>query len=74
VFSLDRGLLMGAKSTSSTISISSTYIVFLTKMQKRQITEKGFALIENDITTFELASRFQINCRNLQFSPKNWDG
>jgi len=36
VFSLDRGLLMGAKSTGSSISTSSTYIAFLTKLQKRQ--------------------------------------
>jgi len=28
------------------ISIPSTYIVFLTKLQKRQIPEKRFALIE----------------------------
>jgi len=42
-----------AKSTSSTISISSTYIVFLTKLQKRQIPEKGFALLKNDITGSE---------------------
>jgi hypothetical protein len=46
VFSLDRGLLMGAKNADSNISIFITYIVFLTEMQKRQISEKGFALIE----------------------------
>jgi hypothetical protein len=39
--------------TGSSISISSTYIVFVTKMQKRQTPEKGFALFKNDITTFE---------------------
>jgi len=50
VFSLDRGLLMGAMSTGSTTSIYSTYILFLTKLQKRQIPGKGFALFENDIT------------------------
>jgi hypothetical protein len=55
VFSLDRGLLMGAKTTDSSTSISSTYILFLTEMQKRQIPEKGFALIENDITGSEQA-------------------
>jgi len=52
-----------AKTTGQSISHSSTYILFLTKLQKRQIPEKGFALIENDITAFELASRLQINCR-----------
>jgi len=36
VFSIDRGLLMGAIKTGSSISISSTYILFLTKLQKRQ--------------------------------------
>jgi len=44
-----------AKSKSQSISIFSTYIVFLTKMQKRQTLEKGSALFKNDITTFELA-------------------
>jgi len=28
-----------------------TYIVFLTKLQKRQALEKEFALFKNDITT-----------------------
>ena len=42
-----------AKTTSPSISISITYILFLTKMQKRQTLEKGFALLENDITDFE---------------------
>jgi hypothetical protein len=40
-----------AKSTGSSISILITYILFLTKLQKRQTPEKGFASIENDITT-----------------------
>jgi len=40
-----------AKTTGSSISILITYIVFLTKMQKRQTLVKGFALIKNDITT-----------------------
>ena len=35
-----------AISTSSSISISITYILFLTKLQKRQNLQKGFALIE----------------------------
>jgi hypothetical protein len=47
VFFLDRGLLMGAITTGSSISISSTYILFLTKLQKRQTPEKGSALFEN---------------------------
>jgi hypothetical protein len=33
------------------ISISITYILFFTKMQKRQTLEKKFALFKNDITT-----------------------
>ena len=39
--------------TGSNISILITYIVFVTKMQKRQIFEKGSALFKNDITTSE---------------------
>ena len=46
VFSLDRGLLMGAKSTSKYNLGRIAYIVFLTKLQKRQIPEKRFALIK----------------------------
>jgi hypothetical protein len=34
-----------ASTTGSSISASITYIVFLTKLQKRQTLEKGFALI-----------------------------
>jgi len=41
-----------AKTTGSSISISITYIVFVTKMQKRQTLEKGSALFKNDITDF----------------------
>jgi len=44
-----------AKTKGQSISISSTYIVFLTKMQKRQTLEKEFALFKNDITGSELA-------------------
>jgi len=33
-------------------------------MQKRQTHEKGFALLKNDITTFELASRLQISSKH----------
>jgi hypothetical protein len=44
-----------AKTTGPSISISITYIVFLTKLQKRQTLLKGFALIENDITGSEAA-------------------
>jgi hypothetical protein len=39
-----------AKTAGSSILISSTYIVFFTKMQKRQTPEKGFALIEKTIS------------------------
>ena len=45
-----------AINTSSSTPIANTYIVFVTKMQKRQTPKKRFALLENDITTFELAS------------------
>jgi len=40
-----------AINTSSNISTTSAYIVFLTEMQKRQILRNGFALLKNDITT-----------------------
>ncbi len=40
-----------ASTTGLSISISITYILFLTKMQKRQTLEKEFALFKNDITT-----------------------
>jgi hypothetical protein len=46
-----------AISTSSSISISITYILFLTKMQKRQTLEKGLPLLENDITTSDSVSK-----------------
>jgi hypothetical protein len=44
-----------AKTTGSSISTSITYILFLTKMQKKQTTQKGFALFKNNITGSEPA-------------------
>ena len=44
-----------AKTKGQSISISSTYIVFLTKMQKRQTRKKGFVLLKNEITGSEAA-------------------
>jgi hypothetical protein len=41
--------------TGLNISISSTYILFLTKLQKRQTLINGFALSKNDITGSEPA-------------------
>jgi hypothetical protein len=35
-----------AKITGPSISISSTYILFITEMQKKQTLEKGFALFK----------------------------
>jgi hypothetical protein len=46
-----------AISTSSSISISITYILFLTNLQKRQTLEKGLPILENDITTSDSVSR-----------------
>jgi hypothetical protein len=43
-----------AINTGSNISILITYIVSVTKMQKRQTRCNGFALIKNDITGSEL--------------------
>jgi hypothetical protein len=42
-----------AINTGSSISTSSTYIVFVTKMQKGKPFEMDLPLLENDITTFE---------------------
>jgi hypothetical protein len=42
-----------ASTTGSNISILITYILFLTKLQKRQIPQKEFALFKNDITGSE---------------------
>jgi hypothetical protein len=42
-----------AINTGSSISTSITYIVFVTKMQKRQTLDKGFALLKYDITGSE---------------------
>jgi hypothetical protein len=42
-----------AKTAGLSISISITYILFLTKLQKRQIPEKRFASLKNDITGSE---------------------
>ena len=52
-----------AKTKGQSISISSTYIVFLTKLQKRQTPEKRFASIENDITDFLPAPEIKIHSR-----------
>jgi hypothetical protein len=52
-----------AKTTGPSIYIFFTDILFLTEMQKRQPREKGFALIENDITgsesTFKMTDTLQ---------------
>ena len=42
-----------AKTKGQSISIASTYILFLKKMQKRQTLVKEFALFKNDITGSE---------------------
>ena len=47
----EKKLCFLAKTTGLSTSIPSTYILFLTKMQKRQTLEKKFALFKNDITT-----------------------
>jgi len=62
-----------AKTKGQSISISSTYIAFVTKMQKGQTPENGFALLKNDITTFELALKFGIHSR-YQRSDNNKTG
>jgi hypothetical protein len=44
-----------------------TYIVKSTKNQKGQTPENGFALLKNDITTFEPTSKLGIHSRNYRF-------
>jgi hypothetical protein len=56
-----------AINTGSSISISSTYILFLTKMQKRQTLQKGSAFNGNDITTFEPTLKLGIHSRYQRF-------
>jgi hypothetical protein len=51
VFPLDRGLLMGAKSTDIKISPSVTDILFFTKLQKGKPSIKDLPLSKKDITT-----------------------
>jgi hypothetical protein len=41
---------MGAKSAGLSTSIKSSYIVFLTKMQKGKPSEMSSPLLKNDIT------------------------
>jgi hypothetical protein len=43
-----------------------TYIVKSTKNQKGQTPENGFALLKNDITTFEPTSKLGIHSRYMQ--------
>ena len=57
-----------AKTTGSSISTSSTYILFLTEMQKRQTLVKRFALFKNDITGSELA----FGIANILQKSKGW--
>jgi len=52
-----------AKSTTWNQFLLIAYIVFLTKLQKRQIPENGFALLKNDITGSEPNSKLKINSR-----------
>jgi hypothetical protein len=47
------GCIYLAKTKGQSISISITYIVFLTEMQKRQTLHNEFALFKNDITGSE---------------------
>ena len=63
-----------AKTTSLDQLIPIIYILFLTEMQKRKTLLKGFALLKNDITGSEPASKFNIHCSNMQLRSKNWHG
>ena len=56
-----------ASTAGLSISISITYILFLTKLQKRQTLEKEFALLKNDITDFLPAPELKIHSRYRKF-------
>jgi hypothetical protein len=47
---------------------------FLQNCKKGKSGEMDLPLLENDITTSEQVSKIKIHSRNMQFSPKNWDG
>ena len=64
-----------AKSTTWSHFFLITYIVFVTKMQKKANPKKMICPYWKTIS--QVLNRLlglQINCRNMQFSPKNWDG
>jgi len=56
-----------AISTGSSISISSTYILFLAKLQKNKPCEMDWPLLENDIATFELALKYGIHSKYSKY-------
>jgi len=59
-----------AINTSSSISILSTYILFLTKLQKRQIPEKGFPFLKiAHIQSGPICQTYQRFLRRLIFAP-----
>jgi len=57
-----------AINTGSSILTSSTYIVFLTKLQKRQTQRNGFGLLKNDITGSEPTVKILDTLQYLQVS------
>jgi len=54
-----------AINTGQSTSISITYILFLTKLQKRQTLRNGFAFLISDNTMFLKLCRALINCSYL---------
>jgi len=50
-------------STGSTTSIYSTYILFLTKLQKSQISKRDLLKLKNDITQFFIDMKRVLHCR-----------
>ena len=52
-YPIQTNLCLLAKTTGPSTLTSSTYILFLTEMQKKQTPENGFALLKNDITGSE---------------------
>jgi hypothetical protein len=59
-----------AKNAGSSISIFITYIVFLTKMQKRQTLLKAFALMKTISQQFFIDMILVFYCRNQKLDIK----
>jgi len=60
-------LRLVVKTTDQSISISSTYILFLTKLQKSKHLKKDSPLLKNDITRFFIDMTRVLNSKYQRF-------